>query len=84
MASNQVTENGSRAVRARPDAPWLRRFVLGAMGVAIALLASFYSIVASAVDRGERHAPAFGQSDVDEDLRAPALGVFAAGTTSPR
>lgn len=59
--------------------------VAGAASVAVALLGSFYSIVASAVDRGERIPPALLQADIDEDLRTPAPpAVFVSRNVASR
>ena len=84
MASEMVVQDRSGGMGPARDRSWSRRVVIAASAVALALLGSFYSIVASAVDRGERQAPAIGQSDIDEDLRTPSLSVLAVGAAPSR
>jgi hypothetical protein len=55
----------------------LRTVAATGVAVSLALLGSFYSVVASAVDRGERRAFAADQSDIDEDLRTPNVAVVS-------
>jgi hypothetical protein len=62
---------------------WAAHLAFGGLIVALLMLASFYAVVAAAVDRGERRVFAADQSDIDEDLRTPpgkVLVVRAAPT----
>lgn len=63
---------------------WAARLALGGVVAALLMLASFYAIVAAAVDRGERRAFAADQSDIDEDLRTPAGNVLVVRAAAPR
>lgn len=78
MTGTQRKATGSNAGRAA------RTVAAAGAAVAIGLLGSFYSVVASAVDRGERRVFAADQSDVDSDLRTPSVTVVSVRASPSR
>lgn len=81
---NQSTTGQPRASAASRPQRTARTAAATGAAVALALLGSFYSVVASAVDRGERRVVAADQSDIDEDLRTPPMAVVSVRATPSR